>query len=66
MVFKKALKVTMVLIMMSLIAPTFAYAYIDPGTGSYIFQIIAAALFGGLFALKQFWGKIIGFFKKEQ
>ncbi|HEY9068837.1 MAG TPA: hypothetical protein VIV61_01200 [Candidatus Ozemobacteraceae bacterium] len=32
-----------------------ADAYIDPGTGSYIFQIIVATLFGGLYALKLYW-----------
>ncbi len=32
-----------------------AEAYIDPGTGSYVFQIIVATLFGGLYALKLYW-----------
>lgn len=30
-------------------------AYLDPGTGSYIFQITAAFIFGGLLLVKQFW-----------
>ena len=34
------------------------HAYIDPGTGSYLLQIILAALFGLMFALKVFWTKI--------
>lgn len=33
-------------------------AYLDPGTGSYIFQLLIAGVFGGLFALKIFWGKL--------
>ena len=41
-----------------------AYAYLDSGTGSYIFQLIIAAVIGGLFAVKLFWTKIILFFKK--
>jgi len=41
-----------------------AYAYLDPGTGSYIFQVIIAVVIGGLFAIKQFWTKIVLFFKK--
>ena len=38
-----------------------AYAYLDPGTGSYILQLIIAGLLGGLFALKMFWGKVKNF-----
>jgi hypothetical protein len=40
-----------------------AYAYLDPGTGSYFFQLVIGALIGGLFAVKLFWNKIIFFFK---
>ncbi len=41
------------------IAPfTSAHAYIDPGTGNYLLQLIIAALFGTLFVLKVFWTKI--------
>jgi hypothetical protein len=39
------------------------YAYLDPGTGSIIFQVIVAGLCGGLLAIKLFWGKIKTFFK---
>jgi hypothetical protein len=41
-----------------------AHAYLDPGTGSYILQILIAGLFGALFMLKVFWGRIAGFFGK--
>lgn len=40
-----------------------AYAYLDPGTGSYIFQLVIAAGIGVLFAVKLFWTKIVLFFK---
>ena len=30
-----------------------AYAYLDPGTGSYFLQIIVATLLGALYAIKQ-------------
>ena len=40
-----------------------AYAYLDPGTGSYIFQMIIAAVIGGLFAIKLFWAKVVLFFR---
>lgn len=33
-------------------------AYLDPGTGSYLLQLIIAFFIGGLFSLKLFWGRI--------
>lgn len=39
-----------------------AYAYIDPGTGSYILQVVIAGLLGALLSLKIFWKKIGSFF----
>lgn len=45
--------------------PSNGFAYLDPGTGSYVLQILAAALFTGVFVLKTWWRKIIGFFKKK-
>ena len=31
------------------------YAYLDPGTGSYVFQILMATSLGVLYAIKLFW-----------
>lgn len=45
--------------------PQNAHAYLDPGTGSYILQVILAALFGALFMLKVFWTRITGFFRRR-
>ncbi len=41
----------------ALMAATYdnAYAYLDPSTGSYVFQTVLAGLLGGMFALKLFW-----------
>ena len=39
-----------------------AFAYLDPGTGSYVFQVLVAAFIGGLFTIKIFWQKIKKFF----
>lgn len=47
----------------SLIFPRHVYAYIDPGSGSYIFQIIVAGVLGGLYGIKLYWQKIVSFFK---
>jgi len=38
-----------------------AFAYIDPGTGSYVIQIVLAVLFGSLFMLKTFWKRVKDF-----
>jgi len=34
------------------------HAYIDPGTGSLIIQVLIASFLGALFLLKVFWGKV--------
>lgn len=40
-----------------------AYAYIDPGTGSYFLQLALGALIGVLFTVRLFWNKIKIFLK---
>jgi hypothetical protein len=42
-----------------------AYAYLDPGTGSYIFQLLTATFLGAVFAIKVYWQKIVQLFKKS-
>ncbi|MHC5060962.1 MAG: hypothetical protein ACYTFK_07750 [Planctomycetota bacterium] len=39
-------------------------AYIDPGTGSFIVQILLAGLVGASFAVGVFWSKIKSFFSR--
>ena len=39
-----------------------AYAYIDPGTGSYIIQVIIGGVLGAAFALKVYWKKVKFYF----
>lgn len=51
-------------ITISLIWPTPAKAYLDPGTGSFLIQIILSVIFGSLFAIKLFYAKIKVFFTK--
>ena len=41
-----------------------AYAYLDPGTGSMILQIVIATFISMLFTLKIFWKRIVAFLKK--
>lgn len=42
----------------ALFFPCPAYCYIDPGTGSYLFQIAVAALVAVAFAVKVYWLKV--------
>ncbi|MCK4351646.1 MAG: hypothetical protein KAX13_12340 [Candidatus Krumholzibacteria bacterium] len=38
-----------------------AHAYVDPGTGSYLLQILIAGILGAAFALKLYWTRIKSF-----
>lgn len=51
-------------LMLNLIFPQKAFAYINPGTGSLIFQLIIAFALGGLIFLKMYWQKVTHFFKR--
>ena len=56
------LEILLILILVSW--PRTASAYLDPGTGSYIIQVILAAIFGSIFAIKMYYYQIKNFFKK--
>ena len=40
------------------------HMYLDPGSCSFLLQLLVAALLGGLFLLKAYWGKITAFFRR--
>ena len=50
-------------LLIMLVLPFNAFAYIDPGTGSYIIQVVLAVFFSAIVAIRVFWNKIKGFFK---
>ena len=52
----------LVSVLVLLVFPQAAFAYIDPGTGSFILQGILAALLGALAAVASFWRRITTFF----
>jgi len=35
-------------------------AYLDPGSGSFLLQLLVAGILGGLFAVRAFWGRLRG------
>lgn len=40
-------------------------AYVDPGTGSYLIQLLIASILGSLFVLKTYWRKLLIFFSNK-
>ncbi|MGE5506100.1 MAG: hypothetical protein ACM31L_16890 [Actinomycetota bacterium] len=47
-----------------LLAPS-AHAYVDPGSGTLLLQILGAAAVGGLFYLRTAWAKLRGLFSRS-
>ena len=45
---------------------SYTFLYLDPGSGSYLLQVIIAAILGGLMFFKNFWIKIKSFFIKPK
>lgn len=52
-----------IIILSSLFFPQKAYAYLDPGSMSFILQITLAIIAGGIFGVRLFWKNIKLFFK---
>jgi hypothetical protein len=64
MTFKRSLLMCLLLILASFVFAGPAHAYLDPGSGSYIFQLIIAALVGLAFVIKTHWQRIKAFLRK--
>jgi hypothetical protein len=39
-------------------------AYLDPGSGSYLLQLLIAGLLGSAFVIRASWGKIKAYFRR--
>jgi hypothetical protein len=39
------------------------FAYIDPGTGSMLLQVIVGGVAAAAVGIKMFWGRLVGFFR---
>lgn len=52
------------LVLLLLLVPSPAHAYLDPGTGSYAVQLLIGSLLGGLFALGLFWRRVVASLKR--
>jgi hypothetical protein len=58
------LKGSLLLLPLLLASPSKAYGYVDPGSGSFVYQAIYAACIGGVFYFRKFIGRIFGKRKK--
>lgn len=56
--FRQLATVVFLFSLLYLVFPQRVYAYLDPGTGSYILQLAIAALLGGSVMIKIYWKKI--------
>ena len=56
--FDRLITVLLALALLWLAVPMRAQAYLDPGTGSYLLQIVLAALFGVLLVIKVYWKRL--------
>jgi hypothetical protein len=53
----------MIIYLFSLLSPTHEIAaYLDPGSGSFLLQLLIGGIVGGLLILKTFWGRLRLFF----
>jgi hypothetical protein len=64
MLARRLLSIMMLVVLLQVVFTPPAHAYLDPGTGSYIFQLLIAGAVGLAFVIKVFWGRIKGFFAK--
>lgn len=44
--------------------PHLFFAYLDPGTGSYLLQLGLASVLGASYAVKHFWSRLKGIFTR--
>lgn len=60
----KFARIQLLCILFLIIFSNTCFAYLDPGTGSYIIQVIIAVILGAAFSIKMFWNKIVSYFRK--
>ncbi len=62
---KKILKLTYLTAAVALLLSSYAFAYLDPATLTYVIQIVAGVVIAGGAAVGIFWKRIRLFFKKK-
>lgn len=51
---------------MACLAPSSAHAYLDPGTGSMVLQIVLGGVAGALVIVKIYWARVRSFFSRRR
>jgi hypothetical protein len=51
----EATRLLLCLLCLQVLLPSEAHAYLDPGTGSFVFQMIVASIVGAAVTLKMYW-----------
>ncbi len=64
MTLRRVLAISTLVMLLHMVFALPAHAYLDPGTGSYIFQLLLAGIVGLAFVIKVFWSRIKGFFTR--
>jgi hypothetical protein len=54
----RVLRLLSLLMLISILAPARAHAYVDPSTGSILLQVLVAGALGAAFTVKQWWGRV--------
>ena len=54
------------LVVIGTLLPMPAYAYLDPGTGGMLLQLLVGAIAGSLVFLRLKWTQVKGFFSRKQ
>jgi len=63
---KTSLTLAITIFAVFLFIPTITFAYLDPGSGSYLIQIIVASVAGAGYLLKVNWEKVKGILFKRK
>ena len=64
--FKKILSIFSLLLLINSMIPQSAHAYLDPGTGSMVVQIVIASVVGFVCTFKMWFLKLFPFLKKDK
>lgn len=61
----KIMKLLGISLLYILFSANTSYAYIDPGSGSMVLQVLIASILGVLTAVKIYWSKLKNFFSRN-
>ena len=53
-------------VVIGVLAPSSAFAYLDPGSIGYVFQLVGVGFLGGLYMIKMYWGRIRDFLRRDK